>query len=380
MLLILLLAVVVAGCAGDRGNSGDSGEEEPSEAAARTGGEGQTTRGSEERMSLREAVGQMFVVSMSGTEPNYYIEKMIRERNVGGVLLFASNMKSEAQTQRLVGSLQRLSMDTEPSVLLFVAVDQEGGEISSAPWVDPQPSAAQVGDTGNPQKARTIAEKMGRQLRQAGVNTDLAPVAETGSGAAIGSRSFGSDPELVSRMVAASVGGFEEAGVVSSAKHFPNHGPATVDSHTGRSVIRHDSQTIRSYDLPPLRAAIDAGVPMVMVGHLTYPAIDPEHPASLSPKAIGMLRQELGFEGVVITDDLSMEAAKRDGTTPQAAVQAVKAGTDVMIVSNVPEVQAASYRAVVEAVESGEIPREQIYDSLERTMEVKEEYPLYEGS
>lgn len=330
-------------------------------------------------MSLHEAVGQMFLVSMSGTEPDYYINKMVRERNIGGVLLFGSNMKSKAETQRLIASLQRLSIETEPAVPMLIAVDQEGGEISAASWVSPQPSAAQVGNTGNPRRARTIAGQMGRQLRQAGVNTDLAPVADTGSGAAIGSRSFGSDPQLVSRMVAASVEGFKEAGVVSSAKHFPNHGPAQVDSHTGSPVIRHDPQNIRYYDLPPFRAAIDSGVPMVMAGHLTYPAIDPRRPASLSPQAIGMLREEMGFSGVVITDDLSMEAAKRGGTTPQAAVQAVKAGADVMIVSDVPEVQAASYRAVVEAVESGEVPPSRIYDSLERIMEVKEEYPLYGG-
>lgn len=399
MLLALLLAIVAAGCAGDAGTKGASDEGRPSaaddsssEVEARTSA-GNSTNAErpmettqieeragqiEERMSLPDAVGQMFMVTMSGTRSNFYIEKMVRERSVGGVLLFASNMDSEAQTEQLVGSLQRSSVQTEPSIPLLVAVDQEGGRISSAPWVSPQPSAAQVGASGDPDQARAIAEEMGRQLRQAGINTDLAPVADTGSGAAIGNRSFGSDPELVSRMVAVSVEGFEAAGIVSSAKHFPNHGPATVDSHTGQTVIRHGMQEIHSYDLPPFEAAVEAGVPMVMVGHLTYPAIDPDYPASLSPQAMGMLREDLDFDGVVITDDLSMAGAKRGGTTPQAAVQAVEAGADMMIVSDVPEVQAASYRAVLEAVESGEISRQQIYDSVDRIMEVKRRYPLYE--
>lgn len=397
MLLILLLGLVLAGCVADTGNEAASEEgrssaanDDSSEVAADTSTpkSNETTQKTtqredrterlEERMSLPEAVGQMFVVAMSGTQSNYYIEKMVRERNIGGVLLFGSNMENKAQTERLVGSLQRLSVNTGSAIPLMVAVDQEGGRISSAPWVSPQPSAARVGASGDPDQARAIAEQMGRELRQAGINTDLAPVADTGSGAAIGNRSFGSDPELVSRMASASVEGFEAAGIVSSAKHFPNHGPATTDSHTGQVVIRHGMREIRSYDLPPFEAAVQAGVPMVMAGHLTYPAIDPDYPASLSPQAIEILRSDLGFDGVVTTDDLSMAAAKRGGTSPQAAVQAVEAGADMMIVSDVPEVQAASYRAVLEAVESGEIPRQQIYDSVERIMEVKRRYPLYE--
>ena len=178
-------------------------------------------------MSVREMVGQMFVVSVSGTESDYYIEKMIRERNVGGVLLFGYNMQSETQTRDLVGSLQNLAVNTEPAIPLFVAVDQEGGDISSAPWVTPQPAAAEVGARGDPGEARGISEQIGSELRRAGVNTNFAPVVDTGFGAAIGARSYGEDPELVSRMGAASVEGFEAAGVVSAAKHFPNHGVAT---------------------------------------------------------------------------------------------------------------------------------------------------------
>ena len=333
-----------------------------------------------EELSTRDAVGQMFIVSMDGTEPNYYIQKMIQERNIGGVLLFGYNMESEEQTQSLIGSLQELSMQTEPAIPLFVAVDYEGGEVQSAPWVSAQPSAAEVGSRADPQEARRIAEKVGSELRRGGVNTDLAPVVDTGSGAAIGSRSYGDDPDLVGRMGTAAVEGFEESGVVSAAKHFPNHGPALEDSHTGRPSIDHDGQTIAQRDLPPFRAAIEAGVPMVMVGHLVYPALDPERPASLSPAVIKLLREELGFDGVIVTDDLAMEGAKRGGTSAQAAVAAVAAGVDLLIISSSPEEQAAAYDAVVAAVESGEIPREQIDASIERIRNVKSRYPLYSGA
>jgi beta-N-acetylhexosaminidase len=331
-----------------------------------------------QRMSVRSLVGQMFMISMSSTEPDYYVEKMIRERNIGGVLLFGYNMETEAQTQALTGALQRLSIKTEPSVPLFIAVDQEGGEISSAPWVSPQPAAARVGARGDPAEARQIAEQMGNELLRAGVNTDLAPVVDTGFGAAIGARSYGEDPRLVAEMGAAAVEGFESAGVVSAAKHFPNHGPATADSHARLPVVDHDRDTLRSYDLPPFEAAIRAGVPMVMVGHLLYPAVDPDRPASLSPEAVKMLRGELGFDGVVVTDDLAMAGASGGGPPARAAVEAVEAGADLLIISSPPQQQADAYDAVVAAVESGEIPRERVEASVERLLQVKEKYSLHE--
>jgi beta-N-acetylhexosaminidase len=327
-------------------------------------------------MSVEDMVGQMFVVSVGGTEPDYYIEKMVRERNIGGVILFGYNMKSEGQVESLTRSLQKLSMQTEPSVPLFVAVDQEGGDISSAPWVAPEPAAAEVGGRGDPDEARDIAAAMGRQLLQAGVNTDLAPVVDTGFGAAIGDRSYGEDPELVARMGAATVRGFEKAGVVSAAKHFPNHGAATSDSHVSLPVVGHDRRTLWAHDLPPFRAAIDARVPMVMVGHLVYPAIDPDNPASLSRDAISMLRGDLEFDGVVVTDDLAMAGATGGGAPAEAAVRAVEAGVDLLIISGPSQRQAAAYDAVVAAVESGEIPRARIEESVGRLLGVKEEYDL----
>jgi beta-N-acetylhexosaminidase len=164
--------------------------------------------------------------------------------------------------------------------------------------------------------------------------------------------------------------------VVSAAKHFPNHGPATSDSHVSVPVIRHDAKTLESYDLPPFEAAIEAGVPMVMVGHLLYPAIDSHNPASLSREAISMLRRDLGFDGVVVTDDLAMAGAKGGGTPSEAAVEAVKAGADLLVVSSPPQQQAAAYDAVVDAVESGEIPSSRIEKSVGRLLTVKESYHL----
>ena len=332
-----------------------------------------------EDMSVGEMVGQMFVVSVGGTEPDYYVEKMVRERNIGGVILFGHNMRSEDQVRSLSASLQQLSMRTEPAVPLFVAVDQEGGDIASAPWVAPQPSAAEVGSRGDPAEAGAVAERMGGELLRAGVNTNFAPVVDTGFGAAIGNRSYGEDPGLVSRMGTASVEGFERAGIVSAAKHFPNHGPAVADSHRALPVVDHDMETIRSHDLPPFRAAVEAGVPMVMSGHLLYPAVDAERPVSLSAEWMGLLREDLGFEGVVVTDDLAMAGASGGGTPERAAVRAVEAGADLLIVSSPPQQQADAYDAVVAAVESGRAPESRIRASVRRLIEVKEKYGFARG-
>jgi beta-N-acetylhexosaminidase len=374
-LLCAFVALALAGCGSESSQSSEGTSEETRASTEETAEEAMEE--AEGRLSVRDAVGQMFIVGMEGTEPNYYIEKMVRERNIGGVLLLRYNMESVDQTKVLTDSLQRLSLETERAVPLFVAVDYEGGEVQSVPWVPAQPAAAEVGVRADPEEARRVAESIGSELRRGGVNMDLAPVVDTGSGAAIGSRSYGEDPALVASMGAAFVKGLEEAGVVSSAKHFPNHGPVLEDSHVARPAVDHDMQTILQNDLPPFRAAIEAGVPTVMAGHLVYPALDPKRPASLSPVAIGLLRGELGFDGVVVADDLTMEGAKRGGTTAGAALQAVEAGADLLIVSGPPEGQAAAYDAVVAAVESGEITRERIDSSAERIENIKRRYRLY---
>src|SRR5215204_3973719 len=365
------LVFMLAGCAGASGSgSSDGGQDQASSKAHAAGENKEASMVSE--MGVRDMVGQMFVISVGGTEPDYYIEKMVRERNIGGVILFGYNMKSEQQVKSLTGSLQKLSMETEPAIPLFVAVDQEGGDVASAPWVAPEPAAAEVGSQGDPDEARSIAARMGRQLMWAGVNTDFAPVVDTGFGAAIGNRSFGEDPELVARMGTAAVEGFEEASVISAAKHFPNHGPATSDPHVSLPVIRHDAKTLQSYDLPPFEAAVEAGVPMVMVGHLVYPATDTPNPASLRRDAISLLGRDLGFDGVVVTDDLAMAGAKGGGTPAEAAVEA---GADLLVISS-PEQQADAYDSVVAAVESGQIPRSRIEKSVGRLLTVKERYRL----
>jgi beta-N-acetylhexosaminidase len=333
------------------------------------------------RLSVGEAVGQMFMVSMDGTQPDSYIEKMIKERNVGGVILFGRNIESEEQTQSLTSALQDLSMHTPASIPLLIAADQEGGRVARLPWIIHQPAAAVVGQSGDPAWAYQIAKVVGQKLREDGINTNLAPVVDAGFGAAIGDRSFSVNPILAASMGSAAIEGYNATSVVSSAKHFPNHGPAEQDSHDAQPIIWHDTYLLQNQDLPPFRAAIGAKVPMVMVGHLVYLAIDPELPASLSPRAMNLLREDLGFKGVIITDDLNMEGAKRGGTVAEAALEAVEAGADMLLVTGKPQQQADqeqtdAYDAVLSAVQNGQISRQRIDASVKRILTMKEQYQI----
>ncbi|MBV9454829.1 MAG: glycoside hydrolase family 3 protein [Rubrobacter sp.] len=369
VLLLLVVLGVTFGCGTQEGGSEESTKDEVNKE--------ESTQEKADQLSTKEAVGQMFVVGMNGTQPDYYITKMIHERNIGGVILTGPNIASLTQTQTLVSDLQKLSMESSASIPLLIAVDEEGGSVTRAPWIPPQPAAAVVGQTGDPGSAYKVADTVGQNLKEAGINTDLAPVVDTGFGAAIGDRSFGTDPNLVSRMGRAAIEGFEAADIASAAKHFPNHGPADQDSHVGSPIIGHDASTLEAQDLPPFKAAVDEGVPMVMVGHLIYPTIDPTLPASLSPTTIRLLRENLRFEGVIITDALNMEGAKRGGTVAQAAVEAVGAGADMLLLSAEPQEQADAYEAVVQAVEKGQISQEQINQSVERILRLKERYHVW---
>ena len=178
-------------------------------------------------------------------------------------------------------------------------------------------------------------------------------------------------------MGAAAIEGFARSGIVAAAKHFPNHGPALEDSHVGLPRVEHDLGRILYEDLPPFRAAVEAGAPMLMTGHLVYPALDPQRPASLSPAATELLRGELGFDGVILTDDLAMEGARRGATVAGAAVEAVLAGADLLLISGPPEAQIEAYDAVLSAARSDEVPRERINASVQRILNLKNRYPLY---
>ncbi|WP_235854923.1 beta-N-acetylhexosaminidase [Nonomuraea aridisoli] len=333
-------------------------------------------------MTVEEKVGQLFMPIVYGTAADSVSgenqarfgaqtpAKVIQKYHLGGVILFPYNVKSVGQVVSFTNGMQRASKD----VPLLVATDQENGMVSRFSSVMTAfPGAGQIGAKGQPELAGQVARATGRELHALGVNLDFAPVADVNvnpRNPVIGQRAYGDQPKKVAAMVAAAVKGFHEAGMASTAKHFPGHGDTNVDSHTGLPVINHTRAEWERIDAPPFKAAIDAGVDAVMSAHIVFPKLDPSgDPATLSkPILTGLLRKELGFKGVISTDALNMAGVRKKYDDGEIAVRALLAGADLLLMPNdLPK----QYRAVVAAVKSGRISEERLDQSVTRLLTLK---------
>lgn len=286
-----------------------------------------TATGGSESLTLEQQVGQLVVLSFSGKSVPPYVSRALRERRVAGVILFGGNIDSPAQLRRLTADLRRGS--GRP----LVAVDQEGGHVRRVPWVGPERAAPQQAAAGT---VRADAAAAARELRSVGIMITFAPVADVPSvrGAALAGRAFSRDPAVVSAAVAAAVRGWRSGGVAATAKHFPGIGAAPANTDHAVVTIHHSRARLEALDLPPFRAAIAAGVPLVMVGHARYPALDPSRIASQSrPIVEGLLRDELGFRGVVVTDSMEAQASLSTGSITAVSERAVRAGADLILLT-----------------------------------------------
>jgi beta-N-acetylhexosaminidase len=340
-------------------------------------------------MTLEEKVGQLFLVFFHGPRLSPALREMIVDYHIGGIVLFsiAGNIENPAQVAQMINDAQAVAVSHGAGIPLFVAVDQEGGPVVRlTDGVTHFPSQMAVGATASEELARRMAAITAQELAALGINMNLAPVLDVNNNPnnpVIGLRSFGSSPELVARLGAAMVDAYREAGVIATAKHFPGHGDTTVDSHFGLPSIPHDRERLEAVELAPFRVAIQQGVPAVMTAHVLFPAIDPNpnRPATLSPLVLqGLLRQEMGFDGLLITDSLGMGALKLVVGTVEAAQLSLHAGADVLafgadIGATVAE-QKAAYQRILSLVQAGEIPEERIDDAVRRILQLKAEYLL----
>ena len=287
------------------------------------------------------------------------------------------NVDSPATVARLTTGLQGAAAAAGDPPLL-VAVDQEGGPVArlGAPFavLAAQMALGAAGDAG-PALAGRAARVTGEELRSVGVTLDLAPVADVNTeprNPVIGERAFGDDPARVSPLVAAAVRGYTAAGTGSALKHFPGHGDSDVDSHLGLPTIRRTRGELERIDLAPFRAGIAAGAPAVLLGHLLVPALDPVLPATVSPAVLHVLRQELGFDGVAVTDGLFMRALRDRYPDDDVAVRALTAGMDLLLQ---PPSLPTSYAAVLAAVHDGRLPRSRLDDAVRRVLTLKARFP-----
>ncbi len=309
---------------------------------------------------LRRLAAGLLMIGFQGLEPPPESVALL-EAGVAGVIYFARNVADAGQLARLTAALDHRAAASP----LLVAADEEGGTVSRLPRGPARmPGAMALGAAGDAGLARRAALTTAAQLRAVGVNIDLAPVLDVGAAdGALGTRAFGGDPSLVTTMGTAWLRGLEEGGVMAVAKHFPGLGRSRVDSHLERPVLEPPGDA-----LDPFRAAVAAGIACVMVGHAALPSVDPSGtPASRSVPVIeGLLRGELGFTGLVMTDCLEMRGATADLTTPEAAVAAIAAGADIALISHRPDLQAAALDALTWALADGRIPLERAEAARER--------------
>lgn len=339
-------------------------------------------------MTLEEKVGQMFVPYMYGASIDQRdarnvgaagvetIGEMIDEFHPGGIIYFgwSNNLNSPGQIAQLSNDIQaRATADGGPP--MTVSIDQEEGVVVRLPQPSTQlPGAMALGATRSTDHARNAALITARELSAVGVNQNYSPIADVNSNASnpvIGVRAFGGDTGLVSSLVDAQVTGFQDDGGISaSVKHFPGHGDTAVDSHYGVPIIEKSLEEFRAEDLPPFEAAIEAGVDSIMTAHIVVPALDPSgRPATLShPILTGLLREELGFDGVIVTDALTMQGVREEFGDDRVPVEAILAGADQMLMP--PNLRVA-YDGVIAAVESGEITEDRIDASVRRILEQK---------
>ena len=277
--------------------------------------------------TLEQQVGHLLLLSFAGTTPPRYVLRALRSGRAAGVILFRGNVRSPAQLGVLTARLR--ATGARP----IVAVDQEGGDIRILPWAPPTRSEPAQVAAGT---VRADAEAAAKALRGAGITVSLAPVGDVPSveSAALASRSFSTNPATASRAMTAAVRGWRAGGIASTAKHFPGLGAARTNTDRAPVTIRRTREELEAVDLRPFRAAIRAGVPLVMVGHARYPALDPAHIASQSRVVIeDVLRGQLGFRGVVITDSLEARASLVTGGITAASERAVRAGADLVLLT-----------------------------------------------
>ncbi|MFF2716786.1 glycoside hydrolase family 3 protein [Streptomyces sp. NPDC058011] len=349
-------------------------------------------------MSLEEKVGQLFVMRVYGhsaTDPDQAdIDANLREigvrtaaelvstYHVGGIIYFswAHNTRDPHQIADLSNGIQQAALGERSRVPLLISTDQEHGIVCRVG--EPAtllPGAMALGAGGSRSDTRRAARIAGAELAALGINQNYAPDADVNVNPAnpvIGVRSFGSDPQAVAELVAAQVKGYQGAGVAATAKHFPGHGDTSTDSHTGLPVINHTRAQWQELDAPPFRAAIRARIDSIMTAHIVVPALDPsEDPATLSrPILTGILREELGYDGVVVTDSLGMEGVRTKYGDDRVPVLALLAGVDQLL--NPPNLSVA-WNAVLKAVRSGEVSAARIEESVLRILRLKTELGLF---
>ncbi|MBN2509285.1 MAG: glycoside hydrolase family 3 protein [Spirochaetales bacterium] len=332
-------------------------------------------------MTDEELAGQLFLFGYMGHTPSKEILSWIQDKHIGGIKIFGWNASDLSVLARSIGTMQKTAMETDKGIPLIIATDQEGGWVRHVKGeTSITPGALSIGATGLPYDAYQTGLNIGIELKTLGINMNFAPTVDiylNPNTHVIGPRSFSSDPVKVGVFGQAFFRGLEESGIIATAKHFPGHGNAEEDSHGTMPVLEEDIETLRGRELIPYRFLIREGIPSIMSGHLAFPRITSNRePASLSRALLtGVLREELGFDGVIVTDDLKMHGAQESGMTfPAVCEKAVRAGNDILMISRSESDKMAAYRHILSLTKNDSEFRSIVTASVRRIIELKKKY------
>lgn len=410
-MLVVILLLAVAGCRGgaEPGNPGDNGQgaspsgeiqepqtpspadedgtPAPSDSSDNKGEKGNLPENGTEdavtellnSMTLKEKIGQLVLVGIEGTTMDDTSRRLLKDYHVGGIILFKDNIENAQQSVDLLNELKKANAANP--VPLWLSIDEEGGRVTRFPdeYVK-LPSSGKIGRSDDLTLTKQVGGLIAQKVSGVGINMVFAPVLDIDSNPnnpVIGDRSFGTTAETVSTQGIASMKGIQENGVVPVVKHFPGHGDTSVDSHLGLPVVNHDLKRLHELELVPFQQAIDEGADVVMVAHLLMKSIDPDTPSSYSKPVINdLLREEMGFKGVVITDDMTMGAISGSADVGEASVKSVIAGSNMILIGHEYALEEAVIQALTEAAHSGVIPEEMLNDRVRATLELKHKYQL----
>lgn len=330
-------------------------------------------------MTLDEKIGQLIITGFNGSEYNDDMDRLINEYKVGGVILFARNIEDSNQMIDLTRALQ----ENNNNLPLFISIDEEGGRVSRLPDdVEKFPSAFTIGLINDQQTAYENGKEIGYTLKRLGINLDYAPVLDIYSNennTVIGDRAFSTEESIVSTMGIATMEGIEDADIIPVVKHFPGHGDTEVDSHYGLPIVYKTLEELRNFEFIPFVKAIESGCDVIMVSHIILNEVDSSNPASLSKIVISdLLRKDLEFDKVVITDDMSMGAITSIMSIEEACIKSIEAGCDILLLGNAYEEIEQVINSIKLKLYNGEISEEQINKSVKRILELKKKYNMME--
>ncbi|MGI6383184.1 MAG: beta-N-acetylhexosaminidase [Tissierellaceae bacterium] len=328
-------------------------------------------------MTLEEKAGQLLIVGFKGTFLNDRTKSYINDLKVGGLILFDRNIESKGQIIGLVEEIK--GSNAEEDIPLFLCIDEEGGSISRLPKEYRRlPDPFQIGETNDVDIAFQFGQLLGNRVKGLGLNLNFAPVLDIHSNPdnpVIGKRAYGTNPERVSDIGLEVAKGIRNSSIIPAVKHFPGHGDTSTDSHLELPIIDKSLEELRNFELIPFEDAIENNIEMIMMAHILLPSLDKDYPATLSKKIVhDLLRDEMGYEGVIVSDDMTMGAIVNNFTLEDACIDFLKAGGDILLVCHGEDNPRIVFDKIIDAVEIGELSMEEIDEKVYRILELKDRY------